>query len=70
MSIYISFLGSNLFFLSFSVIVCAGQERLADLETPLKNANVPCHLIGGSHKAVELDAKFAIREGAELAAKI
>jgi 2,4-dienoyl-CoA reductase (NADPH2) len=53
-----------------TVITCAGQEPLRDLEDELKNAGMPVHLIGGAELAVELDAKRAIDQGARLAAKI
>jgi 2,4-dienoyl-CoA reductase (NADPH2) len=45
-----------------TVIVCAGQEPLRPLEGT--------HLIGGAREAGELDAKRAMREGAELAAAL
>ena len=53
-----------------TVITCAGQEPLRDLEGELKNAGMPVHLIGGADLAVELDAKRAIDQGARLAAEI
>ena len=48
-----------------TVIVCAGQEpnRL-----PFSNQSI--HLIGGAKEAGELDAKRAMLEGAELAARL
>lgn len=52
------------------MIVCAGQERVNDLEEDLKKAGMSVHLVGGAFKSVELDAKFAIKTAAELAAKI
>lgn len=52
------------------VIVCAGQEPLRELETQLLALDIPLHIIGGAYEAGELDAKRAIRQGAELAAKI
>ena len=52
------------------IIVCAGQEPLRALQQPLENAGIPVHLIGGADVAAELDAKRAIRQGAELAAQI
>ncbi len=52
-----------------NVIVCAGQESLADLMPPAGTTAGPrFHKIGGAALAAELDAKRAIREGAELAA--
>jgi 2,4-dienoyl-CoA reductase (NADPH2) len=53
-----------------TVITCAGQEPLRDLEDELKNAGMPVHLIGGAELAVELDAKRAIDQGARVAAEI
>ncbi|MFR9721356.1 FAD-dependent oxidoreductase [Aeromonas diversa] len=52
------------------VIVCAGQEPLRELEADLRAAGKPVHIIGGADVAAELDAKRAIRQGAELAAII
>jgi 2,4-dienoyl-CoA reductase (NADPH2) len=53
-----------------SVILCAGQVSVRDLAEPLKAAGKKVHLIGGADLAIELDAQRAIRQGAELAAKI
>ena len=53
-----------------NVIVCAGQDPLRTLEAGLKEAGTPVHLIGGAFEARELDAKHAIKQGAELAAGI
>lgn len=52
------------------VVVCAGQEPLRELEAPLRTAGKPVHIIGGAALAAELDAKRAIREGTELAARL
>jgi len=52
-----------------TVVVCAGQESVKDLmpaEGVVTGARY--HIIGGAQLAAELDAKRAIREGAELAA--
>ena len=54
-----------------TIVVCAGQESVKHLmpeqgEKTLANY----HIIGGAKLAAELDAKRAIREGAELAAKL
>jgi 2,4-dienoyl-CoA reductase (NADPH2) len=54
-----------------NVIICAGQESLAELmpsEEP--KAGPRFYKIGGASLAAELDAKRAIREGAELAARL
>ncbi len=53
-----------------NVVVCAGQESLRELEAPLASQDKPVHLIGGADKALELDAKQAIRQGAILASRI
>ncbi len=53
-----------------NVVICAGQVSLKNLEEPLKAAGANVHLIGGSLKAGELDAKRAIDQAARLAAKI
>ena len=52
------------------IILCAGQEPLRELQAGLENKNITTHLIGGADVASELDAKRAIRQGAELAATI
>ncbi|HDN9013896.1 TPA: NADPH-dependent 2,4-dienoyl-CoA reductase [Aeromonas salmonicida] len=52
------------------VIICAGQEPLKELQASLQAAGKPVHIIGGADVAAELDAKRAIRQGAELAAVI
>jgi 2,4-dienoyl-CoA reductase (NADPH2) len=53
-----------------SVILCAGQVSERSLVAPLQAAGKVVHLIGGAQLAAELDALRAIRQGAELAAKI
>ncbi len=53
-----------------SIIVCAGQEPLRELQDALQTAGCSTHLIGGSDIAMELDAKLAIKQGAELAAQL
>lgn len=52
------------------VILCAGQEPLRALQDGLLAQNITTHVIGGADVAAELDAKRAIRQGAELAALI
>jgi 2,4-dienoyl-CoA reductase (NADPH2) len=56
------------------IVLCAGQESLAELmpaKKPKKKSGMPqFHCIGGAALAAELDAKRAIREGAELAARL
>ena len=53
-----------------TVVICAGQEPLRELVAPLAARGVTAHLIGGADLATELDAKRAIRQGAELAASL
>jgi len=52
------------------IIICAGQESRNALKKPLEKMNIEVHLVGGAFLASELDAKRAIKQGAELAAKI
>ena len=53
-----------------TVVICAGQEPLRELVAPLAARGVSAQLIGGADFATELDAKRAIRQGAELAASL
>ncbi|WNC71862.1 NADPH-dependent 2,4-dienoyl-CoA reductase [Thalassotalea psychrophila] len=53
-----------------NIIVCAGQTPNRTLYEQLIDRNQSTHLIGGADVAAELDAKRAIRQGAELAARI
>ena len=53
-----------------NVVICAGQEPLRALQQGLVERGQRVHLIGGADVAAELDAKRAIRQGAELAAQI
>ena len=53
-----------------SVVVCAGQVSLKDLEEGLRAAKQNVHLIGGANIAAQLDAKMAIKEASELAARL
>jgi 2,4-dienoyl-CoA reductase (NADPH2) len=55
-----------------NVVICAGQESLDEL-MPAQGAaggGPAFYKIGGAALAAELDAKRAIREGAELAARL
>ena len=52
------------------IIVCAGQESYTAMYDQLLADGRSVHLIGGAKQAGELDAKRAIRQGAELAAQI
>ena len=56
-----------------NVVICAGQESLrtlADELLAMEECTAKVHVIGGAHKALELDAKHAIREGSLLAARL
>ena len=53
-----------------SVVVCAGQESVRDLVADLEARGARLHVIGGADVAAELDAKRAIRQGVELAARL
>lgn len=52
------------------VVVCAGQESLKELKEGLEAKNQEVHVIGGANIAAQLDAKMAIKEASELAAKL
>ena len=52
------------------VVICAGQEPYAPMYEALLAQGKSVHLIGGAKEAGELDAKRAIRQGAELAASL
>lgn len=53
-----------------TVIVCAGQDPLRELQQGLESAGQRVHLIGGADVAAELDAKRAINQGSRLAAEL
>ncbi len=53
-----------------NIVVCAGQVPRRDLAERLQDGNTSVHTIGGADRAAELDAKRAIRQGAELAARV
>lgn len=54
-----------------NVVICAGQDCLDELMPAEGTTGGPrFHKIGGAALAAELDAKRAIREGAELAARL
>lgn len=50
-----------------TIVICAGQLPLRTLEAELQAVGIPVHRIGGADVAAELDAKRAIRQGAEVA---
>lgn len=53
-----------------TVIVCAGQDPLRELQDGLVAGGQSVHLIGGADVAAELDAKRAINQGSRLAAEL
>jgi 2,4-dienoyl-CoA reductase (NADPH2) len=53
-----------------TIVLCTGQESVNDLGPALRERGVKVHVIGGADVAAELDAKRAIRQGTELAARI
>ncbi len=53
-----------------SIVVCAGQESVRTVADVLEERGLTVHVIGGADVAAELDAKRAIRQGTEVAARI
>jgi 2,4-dienoyl-CoA reductase (NADPH2) len=53
-----------------NVVICAGRESVCDLEEGLHRDGIEPHIIGGAAIAAELDAKHAIKQGTELAARL
>jgi 2,4-dienoyl-CoA reductase (NADPH2) len=55
-----------------TVILCAGQEPVRELEEALRRAapGLPVHVIGGADNAAELDARRAIEQASRLALEI
>ncbi|KAL3940662.1 MAG: hypothetical protein SGBAC_004848 [Bacillariaceae sp.] len=53
-----------------NVVICAGQEPLRNLYDKLIAAEQSVHLIGGALESKKLDAKIAIKQASELAAKL
>ncbi|WP_328321224.1 NADPH-dependent 2,4-dienoyl-CoA reductase [Streptomyces sp. NBC_00388] len=53
-----------------TVVLCTGQEPRRELYEALHAAGHPVHVIGGADVASELDAKRAVRQGTELAARV
>lgn len=52
------------------IVLCAGQTSVNTLVEKLADSNLSVHVIGGAELAGELDAKRAIRNGVELAARL
>jgi 2,4-dienoyl-CoA reductase (NADPH2) len=53
-----------------TIVLCTGQESVSSLGAALAERGVSVHLIGGADVAAELDAKRAIKQGTELAARL
>ena len=53
-----------------TVLLSAGQDPVRDLVTPLEERGVRVHVIGGADVAAELNAKRAIKQATELAARL
>ena len=53
-----------------TIVVCAGQESVNGLAAELRGCAARVHVVGGADLAVELDAKRAIRQATELAARL
>jgi 2,4-dienoyl-CoA reductase (NADPH2) len=53
-----------------TIVLCTGQDSVRDLVEPLEATGVPVHVIGGADVAAELDAKRAIKQATELAARL
>ena len=53
-----------------TIVVCAGQQTRHELADTLAARGIETHVIGGAKRAAELDAKRAILEAAELAARL
>ena len=68
--LYLIVNGEEVFIECNNVVICAGQDSDRSLYDQLIDQHQNVHLIGGADVAAELDAKRAIRQGAELAAKI
>ncbi|WP_431842338.1 FAD-dependent oxidoreductase [Calidifontibacter indicus] len=53
-----------------TVVLCTGQESVRELGSLADVLGKPVHVIGGADVAAELDAKRAIKQATELAARI
>ena len=53
-----------------TIVLCTGQESVRELLEPLEAAGKSVHVIGGADVAAELDAKRAIKQATELAARL
>lgn len=53
-----------------TIILCTGQNSVLDLANELAERGDSVHVIGGAYLAAELDAKRAIKQATELAARL
>jgi 2,4-dienoyl-CoA reductase (NADPH2) len=53
-----------------TVVICAGQKPVRELEDGLRRNGFHPHIIAGAALAAELDAKRAIKQGTELGARL
>ena len=53
-----------------TVVVCAGQDSVRTVADDLADRGLRVHVVGGADVAAELDAKRAIRQGTEVAARL
>ena len=53
-----------------TIVLCTGQESVRELVEPMSGLGKPVHVIGGADVAAELDAKRAIKQATELAARV
>jgi 2,4-dienoyl-CoA reductase (NADPH2) len=53
-----------------TIVLCTGQDSVNGLVPALREHDVSVHVIGGADVAAELDAKRAIKQGTELAARL
>ena len=53
-----------------TIVLCTGQESVNGLAAELVARGLGVHVIGGADVAAELDAKRAIKQGTELAARL
>jgi len=68
--LHVSVAGEKKILAADSVIICAGQESLRELQEELERGGMTVHLIGGADVAAELNAKRATDQGARLAATV
>ncbi|MGL5584610.1 MAG: FAD-dependent oxidoreductase [Plesiomonas sp.] len=68
--LHIEYAGQRQILAVDNIILCTGQEPLRELADQLLALGRKPHVIGGADVASELDAKRAIRQGAEVASRL